>query len=198
MPIVSSMSWAVRNCSRAPRRGDARGAAIPTIDSSCVSRASPALNGSRRRAALSSSRAASPPRPWSKAICPRRCSTSATCRPSSGPASTTASSLRAASSAPASLLARVAASIRSARCPGSGVSSPALQERGRRSKPSAVKRPPGRPLQLRSDVLVCLRRGLGSMPGPAIRIGRRVGDGGQRSVQILSVLDRRGALGRRA
>jgi hypothetical protein len=34
------------------------------------------------------------------------------------------------------------------------------------------------------------------MPGPAIRIGRRVGDGGQRSVQILSVLDRRGAVGR--
>ena len=57
----------------------------------------------------------------------------------------------------------------------------ALQERRGRGQPAAGLRPPGRPLQLRRDLLVRSGRGLGPVPGPAIRIGQRVGHLGQRA-----------------
>jgi hypothetical protein len=50
-----------------------------------------------------------------------------------------------------------------------------FQERGRRAQPAAALRPPGRPLQLRRHVLIRARRRLGPVPGPPVRIGRRIG-----------------------
>ena len=61
-----------------------------------------------------------------------------------------------------------------------------LQERGGRGQPAAGLRPPGRPLQLRSDLLIRPGRGLGPVPGPPVRIGLRVGHLRQRGVQLLA------------
>jgi hypothetical protein len=60
-----------------------------------------------------------------------------------------------------------------------------LQERGRRGQPPAVLRPACRPLQLRRDLLIRPRRGLRPVPGPPIRISRRIGNLCQRPVHLL-------------
>ena len=73
---------------------------------------------------------------------------------------------------------------------GSTVSS---TERSRNA--AAAARPPrawarsGRALELRRDLLVRAGRGLGPVPGPPIGIDRRVGDLGQRRVQLPPVGD---------
>ena len=73
-----------------------------------------------------------------------------------------------------------------------------LQERGGRGQPAAGLRPPGRPLQLRSDLLIRPGRGLGPVPGPPVRIGRRVGHLGQRGVHLPPLGERCRLVGRRA
>ena len=64
-----------------------------------------------------------------------------------------------------------------------------LQERRGRGQSAAGLRPPSRPFQLRCDLLVRPDHGLGPVPGPAIRIGQRVGHLGQRTVQLPPVGD---------
>jgi hypothetical protein len=64
----------------------------------------------------------------------------------------------------------------------------ALEERSRRSQAPARLGPAGRAIQLRGDLFVRSRRGLGPVPRPAVRIDPRVGDLRQRAVHVLSVL----------
>ena len=105
---------------------------------------------------------------------------------SSGPASAVASSSRALPNAPACMLACAAASdaFGVPRRIG-GQQHRSLQERRGRGQPAAGLRPPGRPLQLRRDLLIRPGRGLGPVPGPPVRIGLRVGHLRQRRVQLL-------------
>ena len=170
-----------------------------TSASRYVSRASSVLSGSRRLAALRSSRAASPPRCCSNAICPRKCSTWAVSRASSGPASTATNSPSAASSAPASRFALAAANRRCARRDGFGRQHRrALEERGRCRQAPAALRAPGRALELLGNVLVRPRGSVGPMPGTAVGIDIRIGDLREDAVRLLSLPKRRRPVGRRA
>jgi hypothetical protein len=63
-----------------------------------------------------------------------------------------------------------------------------LQEGRRRRQPAARLRPAGRALELGADLLVGFRRGLGAMPGAAIRIDRRIARVGQRPMRALPLL----------
>ncbi len=74
----------------------------------------------------------------------------------------------------------------------------ALQERRGRGQPAARLRPPGRALKLGRHVLAGLRCRLGPVPGPAVRIGLRIGDLRQSRVSSLPVPERRRPVGRRA
>ena len=141
-----------------------------------------AASGARPRRAEP---AASVPRRWSNAICPRRCSASALRRSSSGPASIPASSPRAASSAPASRLARAAASRRRDRRPGRASGS----QRARGTRP---RRPaPRGPGHDRPRARAPRRhpRRAPAWPGPGARRDGRappgIGDLGQRAVHVL-------------
>ena len=60
-----------------------------------------------------------------------------------------------------------------------------LQERRGRGQPAAGLCSPGRLLQLRRDLLIRTRCGLGPMPGPPVRIGGRVGHLRQRPMELL-------------
>ena len=71
-----------------------------------------------------------------------------------------------------------------------------LQERRGRSQPAAGLRPPGRPLQLRRDLLIRPGYGLGPVPGAPVRIRDRVGHLGQRRVQLPPVRQRGRPVGR--
>ena len=62
-----------------------------------------------------------------------------------------------------------------------------LQERRGRGQPAAGLRAPCAALQIGGDLLVRPGRGLGPVPGPAIRIRGRVGRLRQRRVQLLPV-----------
>ena len=62
-----------------------------------------------------------------------------------------------------------------------------FQERARRGQPPAALRSPGGTLQLRSDVLIRTWRGLRPVPGPAIRISRRIGGLRQRRMYLLDL-----------
>jgi len=73
-----------------------------------------------------------------------------------------------------------------------------LQERSRRRETTAAPCPACGLLKFGSDFLIWARRGLGPVPGPPIRIDSRVGDLGQRAVQLLPRLDRCRPVGRRA
>jgi hypothetical protein len=73
-----------------------------------------------------------------------------------------------------------------------------LQERGRRREAAAALCPSCGLLKFGSNFLIWARRGLGTVPGPPIRIDSRVGDLGQRAVQLLPRLDRCRAVGHRA
>ena len=73
-----------------------------------------------------------------------------------------------------------------------------FEERRGRGHSAAGLRPAGRAFELGGDVLVRPGRGLGPVPGPAIRIGLRVSRLGQRRVQLLPVGQRRRPVGRRA
>src|SRR5262249_6536828 len=66
------------------------------------------------------------------------------------------------------------------------------------SQPAAGLRPPGRPLQLGSDVLVRPGCGLGLVPRTAIGVGIRVGRLRERRVQLLPVWQRCRPVDRRA
>jgi len=142
------------------------------------------------RAARSSRRTASMPLRWSEAICPRRRSTSALCSVSRGPASAMTSRPSASSSAPASRLVRAVASTRCARRTGSDVSSAALQERGRRGQAPAVLCSARGTLEFGGDALIRGLRGLGPVPGSAVRIGHPIGDLRQRAVHLLPLRQR--------
>ena len=72
-----------------------------------------------------------------------------------------------------------------------------FQERRGRGQPAPGLRSPGRSLQLRGDLLIRPGRGLGPVPGPAVRIGLRIGHLGQRRVHLLSVGERRRPVGHR-
>ena len=73
-----------------------------------------------------------------------------------------------------------------------------FKERRGRGQPAAGLRPAGRTLELRGNLLVRPGSGLGPVPGPAVRIGLRVGRLGQRRVHLLPVRERGRAVGRRA
>ena len=162
-------------------------------------RASSASSASKRRAALTSSRAASPTRRWSNAISPRSCSISAACSASTGPASTATSSSSAASSAPASRFARAAASRRRARRARLGRERRRVLEEGGGGRDApARQRAAGRALELLGDLLVRRGRRLGAVPGAPVGIELRVGGLRQRGVQRVPFLRRRRAVGRRA
>ena len=67
----------------------------------------------------------------------------------------------------------------------------ALQKRGRGGQAPARLRPAGRPLKLPSDVLVGPGRGVGPVPGAAVRINLRVGDLRQHPVRVPALVQRR-------
>ena len=119
---------------------------------------------------------------------PRMRSTRACWNSSSGPASAVASSSRALANAPARMLAIAAANMRSARRDGSAVSA---TDRSRnaagRGQPAAGLRLPGTSLELSRDLFIRPGRGLGTVPGPPVRIGQRVGHLGQRPVHLPPV-----------
>ncbi len=73
-----------------------------------------------------------------------------------------------------------------------------LKERRRRGHSPARLGPAGRPLQLPSDLFVGVQRGLGPVPGPAVRIGLRIGDLRQSAVRVQPLLSRRRPVDRRA
>ena len=73
-----------------------------------------------------------------------------------------------------------------------------LQERGLRRETTAALGPACGLLKFGSNFLIWARRGLGPVPGPPIRIDSRVGDLGQRAMQLLPRLDRCRQVGRRA
>ena len=73
-----------------------------------------------------------------------------------------------------------------------------LKERRRRRETSAALCPACELLKFGSNFLIWARRGLGTVPGPPIRIDSRVGGLGQRAVQFLPRLDRCRPVGRRA
>jgi hypothetical protein len=73
-----------------------------------------------------------------------------------------------------------------------------LEERRRRGQPSARLRTASRSLELGGDVLIRPVRGLGPVPGPTVRIGRRVGGLGQGTVRALAVRQRGRPVGGRA
>ena len=186
---------------RAGRRGcSGRSTQIAAPSASrCVSRAKAGRTARGVSPRSRSSRPASLPRRCSNAICPRKCSTRARRRPSSGPASTATSSPSAASSAPASRLAAAAASRRCARRSRFGRQHRrALEERGSGGQAPARLGSAGRALELLRDILVGSRRSLGPVPGAAVGIDLRIGDLRQRPMDVLSLLKRRRPVGRRA
>ena len=120
--------------------------------------------------------------------CPRSRSTRALANSSSGPVPTSppssavTSSPRAWPNSPASRLTWAAASVRSTRRTGSTVSRTA-----RSRNAAAAARPPrlrAWPAECSSSAAIASSRpgcGLGPVPGPAIRVGQRVGERGQRA-----------------
>jgi hypothetical protein len=73
-----------------------------------------------------------------------------------------------------------------------------LQERGRRRQTTAALGPACAMLKFGGNVLIGAGRGLGTVPGPPVRIDSRVGGLGQRAVQLLPRLERCRPVGRRA
>ena len=74
----------------------------------------------------------------------------------------------------------------------------ALKECRRRCQAPAALRASGRALELGGDVLVGPGRGLGAVPGATIGIDFRIGRRRQGAVQLLSLMNRRRPVGRRA
>src|SRR6202012_3225427 len=97
-------------------------------------------------------------------------STLALANSSSGPASAAASSSEALPNAPACRLARAAPRARLAR-----------RARGGARAPAGLG-PARRPLELCGDLLIRPGRGLGPVPCPAVKVGRRVGNLREREV----------------
>ena len=175
----------------ARRRGSSRSPAhiAATSASRCVSRARPASSGSKRLAALSSSRPASLPRCCSNAICPRRCSTSAVCRASSGAGldRDQQAQRRVERAGIALRPGRREQALRTAGGFGRQHRR-ALEERGRRGQAPARLCSAGRALKLLGDVLVGAGRSVGPVPGVAVRIDLRIRHLRQRTVRFLSLL----------
>ena len=73
-----------------------------------------------------------------------------------------------------------------------------LEERGRRGQAPARLRPARRALQLLGDVLVGPRRGVGPVPGAAVRIDLWISGLRQGAVHVLPLLKRCRPVGRRA
>ena len=73
-----------------------------------------------------------------------------------------------------------------------------VQERRGRGQAAPGLRPARRLLKLDGDLLVRPGRGLGPVPGPAIRIDLRIGHLRQRSMDLLAVRERRRPVCRRA
>ena len=151
--------------------------------------------GVQAPAALTSSRAASRTRRWSKAISPRSCSISAACSASTGPASTAARSRapRRARRRRAPPAPRRAAGARG-EAPGEHGR---VLEECRGGRDLRGQRAAGRPFQLLGDLLIGRRRRPSAVPGAPDRpsCGRC---SRQRGVQRVPFLRRRRAVGRRA
>src|SRR5262245_57995857 len=71
-------------------------------------------------------------------------------------------------------------------------------ERSRCGQASACLRAIGRALKLAGHILIGLWRGVRSVPRVSIGIDLRIGDFPKRPVRVLALLDRRGAISRRA
>lgn len=73
-----------------------------------------------------------------------------------------------------------------------------LQERGRGGDTSSGGRAVGGFLEFVGDIVIGAERGVGAVPGPAIRVGVRIGLVGERAVGRAAIVDVGGEVGGRA